>query len=139
MTINLRTVINAVATRLHDTGVGYWPGPEGTYPDTPQARSIYAKRLPPKPAEAYAVTAYGLTTTPDPDVTSYTVRVQVRSRAPYDADPMGDDALNSLHGLHHQEWAGLHVDRCQHLSTAQLGADSAGLDERTDNFELTIH
>lgn len=134
----MRQVIDAVGTRLMGAGVGYWPGPAGTYP-TNAGRPIFAKRLRPKPDTAIAVTTYGTDLDPNPDLPTIRVRVQVRTRAPLDADPIGDQIIQALHGQHHQEWAGLPVNRCIHLSTAQLGANQAGLDERTDNFELTIH
>lgn len=140
MTPTMRDIIHAIATRLHETGVGYWPGPTGTYPQKLAIPPIFAKRLPPTPGRAIAINTYGTDLNPNPDMASIlTVRIQVRSRAPMDADPTGDNAITALHGQHHQEWAGLIVDRCRHLSTAQLGADSAGLDERADNFEITIH
>lgn len=139
MTTPLRSVIDAVCTRLDAAGVAYWPGPDGTYPKTPPRTSAFAKRLPATPAQALAVTAYDVELTPDPEDTVEVFRVQVRSRAPYDADPTADAALAILHGQHHQEWAGIRVQRCRHLSTAQLGADpSTGLDERTDNYELEV-
>lgn len=139
MTTPLRSVIDAVCTRLDTAGVAYWPGPDGSYPKTPPRRPAFAKRLPATPPEALAVATYGLDLQPDPQDPSEVFRVQVRSRAPYDADPPADQALAALHGQHHQVWAGIRVQRCRHLSTAQLGADpSTGLDERTDNYELEV-
>ena len=76
------------------------------------------------------------TLTPGSNVT--VARVQVRVRAPYDADPLADAALAALHGAHHETWGGLRVARCAHLSALQLGADQSGLDERSDNYELHI-
>ena len=136
---SMRSVIDAVATRLNDAEVGYWPGPTGTYPTTLPRTPVYAKRLPATPPEALAVNVYGQDLQPDPTDPTEVFRGQVRSRAPYDADPPADQALAALHGQHHQVWAGIRVQRCRHLSTAQLGADpSTGLDERTDNYELEV-
>ena len=135
---SMRSVIDAVATRLDTAGVGYWPGPTGTYPTTLPRTPVYAKRFPATPPEAFSVSVYSLDLTPDPDDPTEVFRVQVRSRAPYDADPHADEALQALHGQHNAVWAGVRVERCRHLSTAQLGADTAGLDERTDNYELEV-
>lgn len=136
----LQDVTVAVMTRLHDREVAWWPGSlDGAYPKQPPRTPVFAKRLPATPPEALAVATYGLDLQPDPQDPSEVFRIQVRSRAPYDADPPADQALAALHGQHHQVWAGIRVQRCRHLSTAQLGADpSTGLDERTDNYEIEV-
>lgn len=135
----MRAITRAVCERLAQAGVAYWPGEDGDYTRPPGGPPpVYAKRLQTTPETALAVAAYQI----DPPITpgdNVTVaRVQVRARAPYDADPLADAALTALHGAHHQKWGGLRVARCAHLSAVQLGADQAGLDERTDNYELHI-
>lgn len=139
MTVSSRHIIHATAAQLHNHTIGYWPGPDGTYPTHPHAPPIYAKHLPPTPDTCIAITTYALNLEINPDLgRTFTIRIQVRVRAPQDADPIADQILTVLHGQHRQEWEGLYVERCRHLSTAQLGTNPGGLDERTDNFELTI-
>lgn len=141
MTLNMRDVIHALATHLNDTRIGVWPGPNGTHDHRSSQPLIFAKNPPraPQAHTAYILTAYQHAHTIDPSTARvHTVRIQILSRAPRDADPLGDAVVRALHGQHRQEWNGLAIDRCKHVSTVQLGADSAGLDERTDNFEITI-
>ena len=136
----MRAITRAVCERLAQAGAAYWPGEDGAYTLTPGgAPPVYAKRLQATPDTALAVATYQIDPPIDPGDPVTVVRVQVRARAPYDADPLADTALAALHGAHHQEWGGLHVARCAHLSALQLGADQAGLDERTDNYELHIN
>lgn len=135
----LQAVVAAVAQHLHDAGVAYWPGPTGTYPKRMPRPPAYAKRLQADPQTALAVNAYQLDDNPDPGQAVATVWVQVRARAPMDADPLADAARQALHGQHNTVWAGVRVARCTHESTAQLGADPAsGLDERTDNYRIEV-
>lgn len=136
----LQTIVVAVMTRLSDSGVAWWPGSiDGAYPTTPPRTPVYAKRIPASSPEALAVSVYQLDLQPDPEDPTEVFRVQVRTRAPFDADPTADEALAALHGAHRQQWAGVRIERCRHLSTAELGADPAtSLDERTDNYELEV-
>lgn len=135
----MRAVTRAVCERLNRAGVAYWPGEDGAYTLTPGGPPpVYAKRLQATPETAFAVTAYQIAPPITPDSNVTVARVQVRVRAPYDADPLADAALAALHGVHHQMWGGLRVARCAHLSALQLGADQSGLDERSDNYELHI-
>lgn len=142
MTTPLKLVIDAVASTTDQAGLGFW-NPHGTYPNNPNVPPIYAKRFPPKaPDNALTINAYGIQVSPDPNQPVETIRVQVRSRAKNTAslvvDDIADPILTLLHGAHHQKWGALTIQRCQHLSTAQLGVDAAGLDERTDNYQLEI-
>lgn len=129
-------IIDAVCWQLNDQKVGFWPGANAPYPKKPPLPPVYAKRLQATSGSCLAVSVYDYSA-PQPGSATITARVQIRTRAPYTADPLADQALNALHGAHHQEWHGLRVERCIHTSTAQLGIDEAGLDERTDNYEIT--
>lgn len=131
-------IINAIGTHLSNQKVAYWPGLTGTYPKTSPIPPVFAKRLPPTPVTAFAINVYHITP-PAPDETVWRYRVQIRSRAPLNADANADKALNVLHAIHNQTWGGVHVARVLHESTAQLGADpSTGVDERTDNYLLEV-
>lgn len=138
MTTPLAMAVDAVASRIDTAGLGYW-NPNSAYPPAPERTPIYGKRFPPKaPDTAIAINCYSIEMNPDPGQPVERIRVQVRSRAKGNADDVGDPILTLLHGKHHEQWGALIVQRCRHLSTAQLGVDSQGLDERTDNYELEI-
>lgn len=135
----MRDITRAVCERLAQAGVAYWPGEDSAYTLTPGGPPpVYAKRLQATPETALAVATYQIDPPITPGINVTVARVQVRVRAPYDADPLADAALAALHGAHHQTWGGLRVARCAHLSALQLGADQSGLDERSDNYELHI-
>lgn len=136
--VPLALVVDAVCQHLHNLKVGYWPGSTGTYPKTTSQPPIYVKRLPSAPVAAYAVTAYNLELDAY-DPRKQTVRIQIRSRNPFDADQLADRAVQAMHAVHHQTWGPVTIHRCKHLYAAQLGADPATrLDERTDNYELEV-
>ncbi|QPK81116.1 hypothetical protein G7Y41_08765 [Schaalia sp. ZJ405] len=134
----LRMVIDAVGTYLTGVGIAFWPGTDGEYPESLTKPPVFAKRLPPTPVEAVAINAYSREQSPNPGDNTIRVCFQVRTRAPYDADPLADAVVHALHGLHHQTCADLTFDRVRHLSTAQLGLTDTGADERTDNFEALL-
>ena len=138
MTTPLLLVNDAVASRIDEAGLGFW-NPTGAYPKDPSVPPIFGKRLPATASgEAIAVNTYSITVSPNPNQPVETVRVQVRCRAPVVADTLADTILGVLHGAHHEQWGPLIIQRCAHISTAQLGLDVNGLDERTDNYELEI-
>ena len=138
MTTSLTSVVDAVATRLNELGLGYWDT-SSTYPKTPPRTPIYGKRYATgTPTAAIAVTAYNVTLPTNPDLHTETIRVQVRCRNVGNADLIADPIVNAIHGQHHQTWGPLTIQRCIHISTAQLGADTQNMDERTDNYELEI-
>ena len=129
---------NAVGARLNSTGVAYW-NPTDAYPEVLAVPPAFRKRFPPRaPATALLITAYDLDVSVDPNQPLRAYRLQIRSRAPFDANPLADDALEVLHGFHHQVWGNLNIQRCRHYSSSQLGADSQGNDERSDNYILDI-
>ncbi|ERG63538.1 hypothetical protein L332_03610 [Agrococcus pavilionensis RW1] len=110
-----------------------WGG-AGTYPES--VVGVFYGRIESSPDRAVGVAVYD---TAD-DARDYVRarRVQVRSRGARD-DPAGADALADEHvpllvglsrhrGLLHVEW----------LSSARLGADDNGREERTDNFLITL-
>ncbi|RTE47892.1 hypothetical protein [Actinobaculum sp. 352] len=132
-------VIDAVATRLATAHIAAWDGPDRPLPDN-GLPPVFVKRLQATPDTAFAVNVYNMTLSPDPSLPGQVAYVQIRTRAPYDADPLADMAAAALHGVHAESWTGtVRVGRCRHLSTAQLGADpDTLLDERTDNYEIHL-
>lgn len=131
-------VIDAVCMRLAEAGVFYYPGGNVEYKPEAGRVPVMAKRLPAKWDTAAAVNVYSQAL-PLPGSDTVTVNVQVHVRASPTADILADRAAETLHGEHAAQWGSLHVDRCIHLSTAQLGSDEKGLDHRTDNFQLIFH
>ena len=98
------------------------------------AVQISAKRLSVTPDQGVGITVYG--STDDPQL--LTRRVQFWCRGKPD-DPFGPDRLahrlyEHLHWRHHDSL----IARARRLSTAQLGLDGNGRDERTDNYEIIL-
>ena len=130
-------VIDAVCMHLAEAGVFYYPGGNVEYKPGADRVPVMAKRLPAPWDTAAAVNVYSQTLPLRSD--TVTVNVQLHVRASPTADILADRAVEALHGVHAAQWGALHVDRCIHLHTAQLGADEKGLDHRTDNFQLIFH
>ena len=127
---------NSVAQHLADQQVGYWD-PDGAYPASPELPPIFAKRFPPNTADqAFTVTAYTVQETVSSPVETW--RIQIRTRSPYDADPLADQAKRCLAGARLQTWGNLTIQACVHLSTSQLGLDTKDRDERSDNYQITL-
>ena len=131
-------VIDAVCQHLSQAGIFYYPGATATYKPEAGQVPVTAKRLPAPWDTAAAVSVYSQAL-PLPGSDTVTVNVQLHVRASPTADILADRAVEALHGVHAARWGSLRVDRCMHLSTAQLGADEKGLDHRTDNFQLIFH
>ena len=134
----LAEVIDAVCMHLAEVGIFYYPGGNVEYKPSASQVPVMAKRLPAKWDTAAAVNVYSQDL-PLPGSDTITVNVQVHVRASPTADILADRAVEALHGVHAAQWGSLHVDRCAHLYTAQLGADEKDLDHRTDNFQLIFH
>lgn len=130
--MNVSDALRGVAEHLATEGVGKWPGPY-TAGDT----AVVLKRLPATPDRALAITVYDVDL--DVELPNEGLMVQVVSRAPglVDAvDDLADAVLAVMHGTHHATWGDLHVSRCVHISTAPLGADGNGREERSDNYRI---
>ena len=134
----LAEVIDAVCQHLSQAGIFYYPGGNVEYKPEAGQVPVTAKRLPAPWDTAAAVNVYGLSL-PLPGSDTVMVNLQLHVRASPTADILADRAVEALHGVHASQWGSLRIDRCAHLSTAQLGADEKGLDHRTDNFQLIFH
>ncbi|GEL47405.1 hypothetical protein CHO01_25210 [Cellulomonas hominis] len=134
-TVRVSHVLRGIAAHLHAAGVGVWTGPEEV---APAGKTLIAlKRLPPSPDRALAISVYDLDL--DVELPNTGVMVQILSRAPGAADEvddLADDALEAMHAVHHATWGALRVARCVHESTAPLGADGNGREERSDNYRI---
>jgi hypothetical protein len=134
-TVRVRDVLRGVAAHLAASGIGYW---SETEPAPTGATLIALKRLPDSPDRAVAVSVYGMDL--DAVLPDVELPVQVLARSPGvvdDVDDLADDVVTAMHGVHHATWGALRVQRCVHTSTAPLGADRNGREERSDNFLIT--
>lgn len=131
---SMAEAIQAVAQRLSQT-VGELSPFTGTRP------AIFVRRAPDTPNQLYRVSGYWQRR--DLILPDRLFRIQVMSRGmPGDrlgADEMADAAMQVLAGQHHQEWAGLTIDRCTWESAAELSPDVHDREIRTDNYEITTH
>lgn len=95
---------------------------------------VAAKRLATTPDQGVAITVYATIDEPQ----THTRRVQFWMRGTRD-NPFGPDRISQLifeqlHWRHHDSL----IARARRLSTAQLGLDGNGRDERTDNYEIIL-
>lgn len=113
-----------------------------------------------KPSGAYAVNEVGIVIGPpsqsppslvalavynssdDPAAPDSTVFLQARSRAPDDdprkADDLDDGVFNALQGLR-ATVNGIRIVYGKRNSSAPIGIDGNGRQERTSNYELMVH
>jgi hypothetical protein len=124
----------AVAQRLADKGAGAWRPTGPAY--TAAEIAISYGPIPAAPDRAIGVTTYLQDDDPE---TGLAVRmVQVRCRgargAPNGADIIADAAFDALH-LTYQTSG---IARITRSSTAPLGADGNGRQERVDNYRVII-
>jgi hypothetical protein len=134
-TVRVRDVLRGIAAHLTAAGTGVWAGPDEVV--TADQTLIALKRLPESPDRAIAISVYDLDL--DVELPSTGVMVQILTRAPGPADEvddLADDVIDAMHAVHHATWGSLRVARCAHQSTAPLGADDSGREERSDNFRI---
>lgn len=98
--------------------------------------------MPATPDRVVTVKAYAGTVPASPDDLMRTIRMQVRARqsasaAIPTANADAETAQAALLGHHHNLIPGGPTARITHMSTAALGLDSQGRDERTDNYQIT--
>lgn len=129
-----RALTLVIAGWLHTADVGVWR-PDGP-PYTASEVGIFYGPIGATPDRALGVTVYGT----DDDVALGTaIRwVQVRARGargrPDGADVLAGDVFHVLHGVHARDG----ISRARRISSAQLGPDDNGRQERTDNYEITL-
>lgn len=128
------TVVYTVNAILDDAGVGAWHpvGPAYTSADV----GIFYGPVGATPNRAIGVTCY--TQTDDIETGRADRYVQVRCRgnpgAPNGADILADAVFTALHGVYRVSG----ISRITRTSTAPLGADDNGRQERTDNYHLIL-
>jgi hypothetical protein len=128
--------MRAVAQHLADSGLGVWSG-DAPAEYGPGDTLITLLDLPEEPDAAIAVSLY------DGDdelrLPNSGLLVQLLFRIPGPADAVSDlaeAAFGVLHGVHHATWGELRVQRSRRISFAQLGPDSSGRHERSDNYRI---
>lgn len=129
------TLTRLVATWLATAGVGVWRPAGPTY--TAGEVGMFYGPIADSPDRAVGVAVYS---SADPVSTGITVRfVQVRYRGapgvPSGADVLASAGFAAIHGVHHRDG----VARARRISSARLGADDNGRQERTDNYEFILN
>jgi len=129
------TLTRLIASWLAAAGVGAWRPGGPSY--TTSEVGIYYGPIAAAPDRGVGVAVYSAD---DPVSTGITVRyVQVRYRGapgvPAGADVLASAGFAALHGVHHRDG----VARARRISSARLGADDNGRQERTDNFEIILN
>jgi len=123
-----------LCTWLATADVGVWR-PAGPSYTTAEVGVFYGA-LGATPDRAVGVSVYG--TDDDVALGTATRWVQVRYRGapgtPDGADTLATAGFRALHGVHHRDG----VARARRVSSAHLGADDNGRQERTDNYEITL-
>lgn len=118
---------------LAAAGIGVW-SPAAPAPS--DAAAIFYGPLGEHPDRAVGVTVYG--TDDDVALGTGTRRVQVRYRGASDdvrgANLLADAGFEALHGVHYRDG----IARARRISSAPLGPDADGRQERTDNFEIIL-
>lgn len=125
-----------VAEHLAATAGFTWR-PDGAYTKTERALTI--KAVPAAPDVVCAITVYDVDDDPDPRQDRSTFAVQLRFRAPGRPDAVDDlaqEAFVALHAKHHTRFGQVPIARCARQSVAQLGPDTNGRHERTDNYRI---
>lgn len=126
-----------VAQLLDADGVAVWD-PTGTYANTDVGIVIGPPSQSPPSLVALAV----YNSSDDPATPDSTVFLQVRTRAPDDdprkADDLDDGVFNALQGLR-ATINGIRLVYGKRNSSAPIGIDSNGRQERTSNYELMVH
>ena len=127
-------VVYAVNTILHDALVGKWQPAGPAY--TAAEVGIFYGPVGATPNRAIGVTIY--TQTDDVETGRADRYAQLRFRgnpgAPNGADILADEAFVALQGVYHTSG----IARITRTSTAPLGADGNGRQERTDNYQLIL-
>lgn len=116
-----------LCTWLDAAGVGTW---------LPDAGTIFYGAIPEDAEAACGVTVYA--TTDDVEIGTATRYVQVRYRGARDdvrgANRLADAGFEALQGVHHRDG----IARARRVSSAHLGADANGRQERTDNYQIIL-
>ncbi len=128
-------VVTAICEALAMAGVGQWR-PAGPGYSASEVGIFYGA-IGSTPDLAIGVTLYAAG---DPIGEGAPDRfVQVRSRgdrgAPHGADRLAGAVFRALHGTHHTGG----IARIARTSTAHLGADENGRQERTDNYRIILN
>lgn len=133
--VRVATVRTALAQYLDAQGVAAWLEPPETYPA--DARAVTLRDLPSEPDAAVAIEVYDVRD--DLVLPDVEIRVQLLFRARGEAvDDFADDAFDVLHGRHHFQAGALVIQRCRRISTAPLGPDDNGREQRADNYGLVL-
>jgi hypothetical protein len=139
MEIRERLLIG-IAELLGNAGAGTWsPNAAVSDPGT----GIYVIRMPEEPVKIISVRTYD--GDDDPKLTEMTQMVQVRTRGgknPLEALALADSAYRVLHGLRGVFVCAaepLHIVQMYRESEADVGPDTLGRFERTENYTVQLN
>jgi Bacteriophage minor capsid protein len=130
-------LLTGVAERLAAAGVGVWRPAGPAYTDDETA--IVVGSLPQQPSTVVALAAYAVTASAALNDTTIGVQARIRGVSGGDQRPaadLADAVFEALHGLRQQTIGGIWVAQITLQSSAQLGPDQQGRDERTDNYYM---
>lgn len=131
-------LLTGIAQVLALDGVGVWK-PSGTY--AADEIGIVLGVPTQDPPSLIAIAAYNAID--DPSLSDSTAQVQFRVRGPSadpgPADDLADGIFDSLQGRHGAVLNGITLVYARRTSTLPLGVDGNGRQERTDNYDLTVH
>lgn len=134
MTWLVSALRRGLAEYLAANGVGTW---RESSPYLPDEKAITLRDLPDAPDTALAVEVYDISD--DVVLPDQEVRVQLLARGRGDAaDDMADTAFGVLHGAHHFMAGTVKVGSARRISSAPLGADDNGREERADSYALVL-
>lgn len=132
-----RDLLEGLAQLLDSATVAVWK-PTGAYTEDQVGIVIGVPTQ--SPRSLVALAAYG--NVDDASLSDSTVQVQMRLRSagadPGPADDLADEIFDALQGLR-ATLNGIAVVYAKRVSTYPLGLDGNGRQERTDNYDLTVH
>lgn len=123
-------IFEKILQRLIETGIVAKPEKDGTYRQATTKPQVFYKYQPAKPARCITITPYRLEQSPNPANPVRTWSIQIRCRDTAPADLLADQIHQALEG---HGWDG--IARFHRESTAQMGKDQNGWDERADNYQ----
>jgi hypothetical protein len=134
-------LLTGLAELLGNAGAGTW-APDGPAVADPET-GIYIIRMPEEPVKIISIRTYD--GEDDPKLSEMTQMVQVRTRggkSPLEALALADEAYRALHGLERVFVCAaqpLHIVQIYRESEADVGPDTLGRYERTENYAVQLN
>ena len=129
-------LLNGLGAHLAGQAIGTWSA-TGVY--SSGQTGIYLKVVPASPDAVIVLNTYPVSD--DPSLSDSSIGVQIRTRAgvdPRTVDDTADAIFDALHGLAALTLGAIRVQQVRRTSYAQLGTDSNGRHERSDNYRFDL-